>query len=313
VLRTCLCILLIAGSVLLGFYWFARNFILFDNPFHPTDFRVFDHLVFGIGDAPQFGPGQRGSVSIQAMWQNAFTLVTDKIFDKKSTFTSDLGNMSGWGWFNFVCGIPAFFCALIFIKRLRLLIILFILSLLGLFACISVDPWYMRFTLWFPVIFALSFVALISNLKQRWVGVPLMLLAILCTILNYIAVLNVGRFSVSDFQKTMALPPLKRSTAEFTHHYDGAYKYTLARVPKDEIIGFCFPNNGWGYPLYDSDLSRQLKYIPIEDETFIDSMKGQNIKYLFIERIKSEQQKLIQQAVLNGSLEQIQRYLYLLK
>jgi hypothetical protein len=140
-----------------------------------------------------------------------------------------------------------------------------------------------------------------------------MLLAISCTILNFIAVLNVGRFSVSDFQKMMALPPLKRSTAEFTTHYDGAYKYTLARVPEDEIIGFCFPNNGWGYPLYDSDLSRQLKYVPIEDETFIDFMKKQSIKYLFVERLKPEQQQLIQHAVLNGSLKQIQGYLYALK
>ena len=82
--RTILCIFLIAGSVLLGFYWLIRNFIVFDNPFHPTDFRVFDHLIFGTGDAPQFGQGQRGSVSINSMWQNAFTLVTDKIFDNRS-------------------------------------------------------------------------------------------------------------------------------------------------------------------------------------------------------------------------------------
>ena len=311
--RTILCIFLIAGSVLLGFYWLMRNFIIFDNPFHPTDFRVFGHLVFGTGDAPQFGPGQRGSVSLRAMWQNAFTLVTAKIFDNRSTFTSDLGDMSGWGWFNFVCGIPAFFYALIFRKRLRWLIIAFVLSLLGLFACISVDPWYMRFTLWFPVIFALCFVSLIANLKPKWVGVSLMVLAILCAILNYIAVLDVGRFAVADFQKMMALPPLKRSTAEFTHHYDGAYKYTLARIPKDEIIGYCFPNNGWGYPLYDCDLSRRLKYVPIEDGTFINFMQGQNINYLFVERIKAAQQELIQQAVRNGSLEQIQKYLYVLK
>jgi len=311
--RKVLCVFLIASSLLLGFYWFARNFILFDNPFHPTDFRVFDHLVFGTGDAPQYGPGQRGSISINGMWQNAFTLVTDKIFDQHGTFTSDLGNMSGWGWFNFACGISAFFYGLIFLKRMRWFIIVFVLSLLGLFACISVDPWYMRFTLWFPIIFALCFVSLISNLKQKWIKALLMVLAIACTVLNFIAVLNVGRFSVSDFQKMMALPPLERSTAEFTYHHDGAYEYTLSHVPKDEIIGYCFPNNGWGYPLYDCDLSRQLKYIPVENEKFIDFMKRQNIKYLFVERIEPEKQKLIQHAILNGSLEQIQGYLYALK
>ncbi len=305
--------ILILCSGLLGFYWYIRNAVVFNNPFHPTDFRLFGKLIFGTGDAVQYGPGQRGSASLVGLWQNTKSLVTDKIFDQKGVFSSSLGDISGWGWFNFVCGLPALAYGLIFIKYLRLLIISFILALLSLFAFISVDPWYMRFTLWFPVVFALSFAFLLSNLSYRWLRGILMLLGVFCLMLNWIAVLNVGEISVDDFKRMMELPPLKRSTAELTHHYDGAYKKALQIIPKDEVIGFCFPNNGWAYPLYDSDFSRQLKYVPIGDMGFLNSMKQQNIRYLFIERITPEQTELIKKAVTEGLLKKIEEFLYALQ
>ncbi len=309
--RIALCICLILGSALLGSYWYVRNYVVFDNPVHPTDFRIGGHLVFGAGDAVQVGPGQRGSASLKSLWENSRSLVTDKIFDQHSAFDSSLSQIAGWGWFNFVCGIPALVYALIFVRDLRLLIISFIVSLLCLFTFISIDPWYMRFTLWFPIVFALSFAFLLSNLSYKWLKVPLIFLALLCTTLNWIAVLNVGRFSVDDYRKMAQLPALERSTAEFTDHYKGAYKKTLQLVPKDEMIGYCFPNNGWAYPLYDSDLSRHLKYVPIEDLQFTQFMKQQDIQYLFIERITPEQTQLIQQSVQEGSLKKIEEFLYI--
>jgi len=310
--KTVICILLILSSVFLGSYWYIRNLVVFNNPFHPTDFRIFGHLVFGTGDAVRYGPGQRGSASWESLKSNTLSLITDKIFDQRSFFDSSLGNISGWGWFNFVCGISAMLYALIFVNKLRLLIISFLLSLLTLFAFISIDPWYMRFTLWFPIIFALSFGFLIFNLNNKWLKNSLMAMALLCTMFNWIAVLNVGEISLDDFKKMMQIPALKRSTAQLTNHYDGAYRKTLDIVPKDEIIGFCFPNNGWAYPLYDSDLSRRLKYIPIKDINFVEYMKEQNILYLFVERITPEQLQFIQKAVQEGYLKKIEEFLYAL-
>jgi len=132
-------------------------------------------------------------------------------------------------------------------------------------------------------------------------------------VLNWIAVLNVGEISVDDFQKMMSLPVLKRSTAELTHHYDGAFKKALEIIPKDEAIGVCFPNNGWAYPLYDSDYSRHIIYIPISDIQFVNNMKDKNIKYLFIERITQEQTDFIQNAVKAGYMAKIEEFLYALK
>jgi hypothetical protein len=311
--RIVLCVFLVLGSALLGSYWYMRNLVVFGNPFHPTDVRIGSHLIFGTGDAVQYGPGQRGSASLRGLWENSRSLITDKILDQHGQFNSSLSNMTGWGWFNFVCGLSALAYALIFARQFRLLIISFILSLLTLLTFISTDPWYMRFTLWFPVVFALSFAFLLSNLNCKWLRMILMALALLCTTLNWIAVLNVGEISVDDFRRMMQLPALKRSTAELTHHYDGAYRKTLQLVPEDEIIGFCFPNNGWAYPLYDSDLSRRLKYIPIEGMRFTHSMREHNIHYLFVERITPEETELINRAIQEGVLEKIEEFLYALK
>jgi len=308
-----LILFLIASSLFLGSYWYIRNWVVFANPLHPTDFRIGDHLIFGTGDAVQFGPGQRGSASLAGMWENLRSLVTVKIFDKSGAYNSSLGDMTGWGWFNFVCGLPALLYALIFVKHLRLIIISFMLSLISLFTFISIDPWYMRFTLWFPIIFALSFVFLIRNISFKCLKALLLSVAMICAMLNWIAVLNVGEISLEDFQKMMSMPTLQRNTAELTHQYDGAYKKALQIIPKDEVIGVCFPNNGWAYPLYDADFSRYLEYVPIDDMQFTRNMKQKGIHYLFIERIAPEQTQLIQKAVQAGSLKKIEEFLYALK
>ncbi len=305
-------LLLIISSLFLGSYWYARNFVVFGNPVHPTDFRLGDRLIFGTGNAVQFGPGQRGSASLTGLLENLKSLVKVRIFDKSGAYNSSLGDMTGWGWFNFACGLSAIIYALIFIKYLRLMIISFFISLVGLLTFISIDPWFMRFTMWFPVIFALSFACLISNLNYKWLRAIFLTFAIICTLLNWIAVLNVGEVSIEDFQKMMSLPALKRSTAELTHHQEGMFKKALEIIPENKTIGVCFPNNGWAYPLYDSDYSRHLEYVPVEDMQFAIRMRERNINYLVIERITPEQIQLIEKAFQAGYLTKIEEFLYAL-
>ena len=38
-----------SSALLLGGYWFARNMVVFGNPFHPTDFSLFGQLIYGTG------------------------------------------------------------------------------------------------------------------------------------------------------------------------------------------------------------------------------------------------------------------------
>lgn len=40
---------LLTTALILGVYWYVRNYWLFDNPFYPADFRLFGQLIFGDG------------------------------------------------------------------------------------------------------------------------------------------------------------------------------------------------------------------------------------------------------------------------
>lgn len=107
----------------------------------------------------------------------------------------------------------------------------------------------------------------------------------------------------------MSTPPLSRSIAKLTQRNGNAYEETLKRVPKDKIIGYNVDDNDWIYPLYDSDLSRHLMYVPIDNMSFINFMKQHRINYLFVGRTGAIQNQLLEKAVQDGFLEKITGYL----
>ena len=82
-------------------------------------------------------------------------------------------------------------------------------------------------------------------------------------------------------------------------------------------MAYYVSNNDWAYPLYDSDFSRSLVYVPMKDMEFIITMKEQNLKYLFVYTFRQDELKqkneLVQKAIQDDSLEKITDYLYALK
>ena len=228
-------------SGVLAFYWYVRNYVIFDNPFYPADFKLFGHLIFGTGATPDPGTSAQPSFSFHSMWQNAQNLVTFKILDQFRIYT-DLHRITGWGWFNFACGVSAVIYGLLFDKRVRFIILCFVISLLSLLGWVFVDDWHGRFLHFFPPVFAIAFGGLLICLRIRWATAPLVVLAIVCSFFNYLAVLNVGVFSKEDLQRLMAIPPLKRSLGNANINYPWvtgrAYREVLKHVPEDEIIGY---------------------------------------------------------------------------
>ncbi len=285
--RFAVCAGLVLGSGFLAFYWYARNYIILDNPFYPADFKLFGHLIFGSGAAPDPGTSAQPSFSLHSMWQNARNLVTFKILDQFRIYT-DLHRITGWGWFNFACGVSAIIYGLLFDRRVRFLILCFSISLLSLLGWVFVDDWHGRFLHFFPPVFAIAFGALLISLRLRWVQAPLIVLAVVCSLFNFLAVLNVGVFSKEHLGRLMALPPLKRSLTEANINFPwatgAAYREVLEGVPEDEIIGYNLKKNDVIYPLYGADLSRRLRYLPGSYADFANAMKSHDIRYLYFPR-----------------------------
>lgn len=299
--------LVVGISLLLGFYWYLRNWAQFHNPFYPADFRLFGRFIFGTGQEPsslaQPGP------SLRSLMESLRQLFTYKIFDSRGAINADLNDITGWGWFAFACGLPALVYSLSFSKKIRILAIGWGLSLVGLLLFVLPDQWNMRFTLWFPALFAIAFVLSLRRLRLPlmrtiWIG-----LAVVCMLLNFVARLNLGRISPTMFARMGALSPLRRSTAQLQLYIGPRYKNALALIPLNETIGYNMNEGGWVYPLYDADFSRNLQYLSIDEGTDVpEKMQAYGVKYLFLPSrwlTALEVKERVQQFVRQGRLKKL--------
>lgn len=295
-----------AGLVVAG-YWFMRNGLVFGNPFYPTDFHLFGHLIFGSGE----GQSQQGTISLTALVQNLEALFREKIFDSSGPYHHSLTDMTGWGWFGFCCGLPALAYGLLARAPVRWLAGGFALSLVGLLACVSPDPWNMRFALWFPALLALGFVLTVSRLRIRAMRRIFYLLALTCLTLNFIGTLDIGFLTPRAWKAMAALPLAERSAAALGPYFGSRYLRALEAIPRDEVIGYHVNYNGWIYPLYDADLSRRIRFVPIHHDTDVaEAMRQRDLRYLFVSLPPPIARFRIAAAVAAGSLHQIGENLY---
>ncbi len=298
--------LMACGGLLAG-YWYLRNLVVFGNPFHPTDFYLFGKLVFGTGA----GYGQQGTFSLASLTQNLSELFGTRIFDADGRFSAALTLMSGWGWFSFCCGWSTLLVGLAISKRLRWVAAAFCVSLVSLLAWVSPDPWNLRFALWFPALFVLSFGLVVSRLRHAPVRRAFCVLAALCVGLNFVGTLGSGRLGPDHWQAMAGLPVLERSTAALGYLIGPSYRRALETVPPEETLGYHLHGNGWIYPLYGADFSRRLRYVPIVPGGDVgDAMQRRGVRVLFVADPAPVIQREIAGAVASGSLRQIGAGLY---
>ncbi|MCP4662481.1 MAG: hypothetical protein GY856_44355, partial [bacterium] len=290
-----------AGLLIAGF-WYLRNLAIFHNPFHPTSFRLFGHLVFGTGS----GLEQQGSFRLSALAANLDLLFHEKIFDFRDAFTAGLHEITGWGWFVFCCGWPMLVYGILGERRVRWLAGCFLLSLASLLATVSPDPWNMRFTLWFPALPALSFALVVPRLRVPTLRWTFYLLATGCLFLNFLGTLDIGRLSPAVWKAMAGMPVSERSTASLGLYIGGSYRQALERVPPEEVIGFNVDENGWIYPLYGADLSRRIRYVPVDSDTDVPAaMHRRGVRYLFVSRPYPQQLEPVEALLHRGGLRKV--------
>lgn len=280
-------VLAATSGALVGSFWYARNWVEFGNPFHPTDFRLFGELVFGTGT----NRSQQGSFSLAGLADNWRMLVDSgvrpksqaKLFDDWWPFHADLANMTGWGWFAFACGIPALLWGAIARPPLRWLAPSFVLALSGVLAFVTPDIWNMRFGLWFPALFALCFGCIVARIQVRSVRGALCALALFCTFLNFVGTLSVGKLSADGWRFLANLPVAERRSAALGMFIGTRYDAALQIVPREEVLGYYLAGDAAVYPLYDADYSQRIRYVPLGPEADVaEAMREAGVRFLFV-------------------------------
>ena len=260
-------------------FWYVRNYILFSNPFHPVDFSLFGQLIFGTGH----GWGQQGTFKISSMISGLKDLVTERIFDRIGRFDPDALGIAGWGWFCFAGGIPTSFAALFMNRAYCVMAISLFLSLASLFAWVTSDPWNMRFTLWFPAVFALGFGCALSYLRHRLIKEILIGLSLLLCLLNLIGTLDTGYNNRDAWRRWIQTPWYQRAVNS------EQIARIQKKVPAAEVIGYFISSEfDQIYTLSNPNFSRRVQVLQPDVKTrdFTKAMRDKELSYLYYPRLR---------------------------
>lgn len=278
--RRALLLLILVAGLFVGGYWNSRNWLLTGNPFYPYGVQV-------EGERMAQGPHNDILLDLERAQAN-FASLAHKFGDHQAPIRPDLVDVTGWGWFVYVLGIPVSLWALLRERRSWPLAAGFSLSLALIFFSIRPSPWNLRYILWFPAVFALMFAFWWDRLPTRsallrW-GFGLLFASAIG--LNLAATLNYNRVSPEEFDTVVATSVWQRGSARSGLTVPRHYANALQMAPADQVLGYNVHGNGFIYPLFRPDFSQQLAYVPMSPTTdcreVADRMQDAGTRYLFM-------------------------------
>lgn len=84
----------------------------------------------------------------------------------------------------------------------------------------------------------------------------------------------------------LQLPALRRDAALFEDNMPAPYAKAVEFVPNDALLGYNVHNNGFVYPLYRSDFSQRIIYVPFSPQASCEgiagSMRERGTRYLLV-------------------------------
>jgi hypothetical protein len=275
-----LSLVVVAVALVLGTYWYARNWILTGNPLYPYGVQVGGTMVVPAPDD-----------AARMTWRDFTTnlgSLAERFGDKRRRISPDLPETTGWGWVAYGLGMPALAWGLVRSKRQRILFVGFALALLLVIQASPTSLWMTRFLTWVPALLCLTVGEAMEGLGPgsrlvRWAFAGLFTAA--CA-LNVSMTLNYNIVSPDDFKAMLNKPALQRQASELQVTVPPEYAMALALVPPDTVLGYNVHGNGFTYPLYRADYSQHLAYIPIPPGStcveIADAMRARGTRYLFV-------------------------------
>lgn len=303
-------VVLLCAASLSGSYWYARNWVVSGNPVYPARVQIGGTDVFDNWVPPEDGGLIQNAKPGPGLLVLNLKKAGIRTIDSKGVFDTTVPHRSGWGWFAFCLGFPSFFIALVFFEKFRVTALMFFISLCTLLATVAPDPWFMRFTAWFPALFALCFVLVVTILPHGKVRAGLMILAIATTILNHIGMFPGGNWTPQDFRRMIQTPVLKRSTTKLMEYREPEYAAALAHIRPDESFAYSMPQIDYVYPLYGNRFSRKPFYVDLNKDDPLPKMRTRGARYLFVTRAFGRGKAFLEQAVAEGTLVQVSDFLY---
>jgi len=299
-IRVMVVILLISG-LFLGSYWYLRNWLLMGNPFYPYGVSIGDSPL-----APKEGVVPFG---LDNLWRN-LKLFVEKFGDKQNRILPDLPNTTGWGWVVYGMGFPALAWGVIRNRRIRILAVGFLVSFLAIMISNRASPWNMRYVVWFPALLSIALALVFDRFPDEFkiAKQGLAFLFIICLVLNLVMTVTYNLIPIKTFKEMLSRSVWERDAALVDVYMPDEYSNALEIVGAEERLGYNVHVNGFVYPLYRSDYSQNLVYIPfsLDDscEDIANEMRLRGTRYLLVAPVHSEDEtiSLLQRCAIAGDV-----------
>ncbi len=263
-----------AAGLAIGASWYVRNLLQFGNPIHPVGTEGMQALT---GKTLQrLGP------SLDSLVQNLRRLVDTRIYDSTLPYGAQCDMISGWGAVPFALGTVALVLVLREDRRLRQAAIGFGAALVCVLLLVQSDPWYLRFTLFFPALLAVAVARLLEGCPRTALVTMAALLA------QFLGTFVPGEMPVGGV----------RTLAEMGWRVRSLDSSPPVETPGD-VVG-CYGGDAIrAYPLYRADFSRRVVYLRAGSaDELMAAMERENVRVLLANRVDAA----ITEAVSRGRL-----------
>ena len=274
--------LMFMGIVMLGSFWYAKNFHFFKNPFFPFEVRLPGYTFKNPpGSYPIGGYG----ASFKNLEINlGYTL--NQLGNIRPHYHPDLAGINGWGsWFLF----PGIFLVVhaVWINRVYRFIfsVISAYSLLILFT-IFYQPGNARFLL---LLGSLPFLALPAAMSGMHASKHTK--AIEYLLFAHVLFTSIGcyRFGILDLDRVKTIlskPFLERSAYLMMPEWYEKIE-SIDSLPLSENIGFFGEQNELNYMLYEPTLTRKVYYLePSNAGKILEQLDAHHLRYIVMQPTK---------------------------
>ncbi len=283
-----LLLILIVSALFLGAFWYIRNWNLTGNPFYPYGVSFGETQVV----SNDSGTGT-AAISLTKLFENLVVL-GEKFWDRRFPVVPDLPGTTGWGWLAYGLGLVASAWSILRLPRFRIVFAGFLVSLLTLYLSSTTSNWNMRYQIWVPALFAIALAAFIDWIPEefRLARGTYIILFLVSISLNLSMTVTYNRVPLEKFEQMLSMPVWSREASIFRINMPEEYEHAFTIVPEGDLLGYNVTGNGFLYPLYKSDFSQRLVYVPFTAEdrcnAIADKMREAGTKWLFVAREHSE-------------------------
>jgi hypothetical protein len=244
-------------GLLVGSVWYLRNLVVYGNPIHPmgrSGISVQEGHV-----AQRFGPSFSGLI------ENLDRLADSRIYDHLGPYDPELPLISGWGPATMAAGLVALFLTVRTVPLMRRIAGGYVVALLTVLALVVPDPWYLRYVLFFPGLFA------VATAKAAESARAVALVAWIALGVQLVGTMIPGRFPIGGMTDLASMSWRERT---FYRHpkLEGVDAVGFIEQPADETKV---------YPLYRPDFSRRVVYLrPTSPENLLEILRRENLSTL---------------------------------